>query len=65
MDEHGLAGCEVVTQLPDGFKEGEAFDIANRAADLDQHEIHVVGIRDDRFLDRIGNVGNDLHGRAR
>ena len=51
-------------KLPDRFEERQALDVADRAADLDQHEIDAVIILEDEFLDRVGDVRDDLDGRA-
>ena len=64
VDEHHLVPPVLVGELADRFEEGQALDIAHRAADLDQHEVGAVAVADDRLLDRVGNVGDDLHGAA-
>ena len=61
MDEHRLVPAPLVGELADRFVERQALDVADRAADLDQHEIGAVGVADDRLLDRVGDVGDDLH----
>ena len=60
---HALA-AELVAELADRFEEWQAFDVADRAADLAQHEILVGKIGGDEFLDRVGDVRDDLHCRA-
>ncbi len=55
---------EIVAELPDRLEERQALDVADRAADLAQHEILAVEIGLDEFLDGIGDVGNDLDGGA-
>src|SRR5207302_11279801 len=47
---HALA-AELVAKLADRFEERQAFDVADRAADLAQHEILVGKIGGDEFLD--------------
>ena len=64
VDEHGPVGAEIVAELADGFEEGEAFDVADGAADLDQREVVAVGAGDHRVLDGVGDVGDDLYGGA-
>ena len=64
-----MATRQVLSQLANGFEERQALNIADRAADLDQHEVHLTarlvdGGGQDEALDLIGDVGNDLHGRA-
>ena len=61
MDVDGLATRQVVAKLADRLEEGQAFDVADRAADLDQHEVVAVGVLKDEFLDGVGDVRNDLH----
>ena len=55
---------QLVAQLADGLEERQALDVADRAADLDQHEIDVLVAENDELLDGIGDVRNDLHGAA-
>ena len=45
MDEDGGAARQLVAELADRFEERQAFDVADRAADLDQHEIDVLVAR--------------------
>ena len=59
-----MAARQVVAELADRLEEGQALDVADRAADLHQHEIDAVVALEDEILDRVGDVGNDLHGRA-
>ena len=51
-------------QLPDRFDEGQAFDVADGPADLANDEIEAVDVGQREFLDRVGDVGDDLDGRA-
>ena len=62
-EAHALA-AELVAELADRFEERQALDVADRAADLAQHEILVGKIGGDEFLDRVGDVRDHLHGRA-
>ncbi len=64
MDEAALAARQFLAQLADGFEERQAFDIADRAADLDQDEIGVAGIGQDELLDLVGDVRHHLNGRT-
>jgi hypothetical protein len=65
-----LAARQVLAQLADGLEERQALDVADRAADLDQHEVDrllarlVHGRRQDEVLDLVGDVRNHLDGRA-
>ena len=36
---------DVLAELADGLEEREALDVADRAADLDEHDVHVLGDR--------------------
>ena len=64
MDEDGVAARQVVSELADRLEERQALDVADRAADLDQHEVEaVVAVADER-LDGVGDVRDDLHGGA-
>ena len=64
MHEQRPLAAEFVAQLADGFEKRQAFDIADRAADLADQEVRAIGIAEDELLDRIGDMGNDLHGAA-
>ena len=64
VDADRLAAAEVVPQLADRFDERQAFDVADRAADLADDEIEPVGVGQREFLDRVGDVRDDLDGRA-
>ena len=64
VHEHHPLAPEFVAELADRFEERQAFDVADRAADLAQDEILVVEIGLDEFLDRVGDVRDHLHRRA-
>ena len=64
VDADRIVAAEVVPQLADRFDERQAFDVADRAADLADDEIDAVGIGEREFLDRVGDVRDDLDGRA-
>ena len=64
MDADRIVAAEVVPQLADGFDERQAFDVADGAADLANHEVDIVGVGQREFLDRVGDVGDDLDRRA-
>ena len=59
-----MAARQVVAELADRLEERQALDVADRAADLEQHEIVLVVAGQDEFLDGFGDVRNDLHRRA-
>ena len=49
MHGHRLLAAELVAELADRLEERQALDVADRAADLDQDEIVVVGIGEDEL----------------
>src|SRR5580698_4434466 len=59
-----VAAAELDTELADGFQERQRFDIADCATDFDHADIRAVGAELDAALDLVGNVRDDLHGRA-
>jgi hypothetical protein len=62
----GVLPPDVTAQLAQGFQEGLAFDVPDRAAHLDQDDVDggVLGQGADAALDLVGDVGNDLDGAA-
>ncbi len=50
--------------LADGLEEGQAFDVADRAADLDDDDVVLRRDRAEGRLDLVGHVGDDLDGLA-
>src|SRR5690606_15589439 len=59
--------AELAPELPDGFQERQALDVAHRAADFHDHHIKVraaFGHVADVGLDLVGDVGDDLHRAA-
>src|SRR5271169_6092417 len=63
MHEEDALASKLVAELADRLEEGEALDVADRAADLAENEILIVEISLDELLDRVGDVGNDLYRR--
>ena len=61
MDVHRAFAAELVAELADRFEERRAFDVADRAAHLDQDEVLVVRVGQDEFLDGVGDVRDHLH----
>ena len=55
---------QFVLELADRLEERQAFDVADGAADLDQHEIVFVIAGEDELLDRVGDVRDHLDGGA-
>ena len=64
MDVDGVVARQLVLELADRLEERQALDVADGAADLDQHEIVIVIAVEDEFLDGVGDVRNHLDGRA-
>ena len=58
--------ADLVAQLADRLEEREGFDVADRAADLDDLDVGLLGLgeRADARLDLVGDVRDDLHGLA-
>src|SRR5258708_21240123 len=64
MDIAAMAVGQIVAELTDRLEERQAFDVADRAADLDQHEIAALVALEHEFLDRVGDMRDHLHGGA-
>ena len=64
VHEHRALLAQLVAELADRFQERQALDVADGAADLAQHEILVAEVGLDPFLDRVGDVRDDLDGGA-
>ena len=64
MDVDRVAARQIVAELADRLEIRQALDIADRAADLAQHEIEIVVAVANEFLDGVGDVRNDLDGGA-
>ncbi len=43
------------------LEERQAFDVADGAADFDEHEVDILVAGYDELLDGVGDVRNDLH----
>ena len=56
VDEHRVPARQLVAELADRLEEGQALDVADRAADLAQHEVDVLVAGGDEGLDRVGDV---------
>ncbi len=64
MDVDRVVARQFVAELADRFQERQALDVADRAADLHQHEIDAVVAVADEVLDGVGDVRDDLDGGA-
>jgi hypothetical protein len=60
-----VVATDVEAELPDGLEEREDLDVADRAADLGDDDVDLVGGEPaDAALDLVGDVRDDLHGLA-
>src|SRR3979409_1497581 len=59
-----LAARQIVAELADRLEERQALDVADRAADLNQHEVDAVVAVAPEILDRIGDGRDHLDGGA-
>ena len=64
VDEAAILATGGRAELSDRFEEGQRFDIADRAADLDENDVDVLARAANRFLDLIRHVRDDLDGAA-
>ena len=65
MNVEAILLADIEGELANRFEKGQAFDVADRAADLRDDHVGIVGGQlADRGLDFIGDVRNDLHGSA-
>src|SRR3984893_15141724 len=64
MHEQNALASQFVAELANRLEKRQALDVADRAADLANHEILAVEVGQDKLLDRSGDWGNHLHRRA-
>ncbi len=64
MHEQGAIGAAFAANLTDSFEERQRFDVADGTADLDQGDVEAFGRGVDAAFDLVGDMRNDLHGRA-
>ena len=64
VDVDHVAARQVVAELADRLEERQALDVADRAADLDQHEVDALVAVQDEILDGVGDMRDHLHRRA-
>ncbi|CCK08267.1 hypothetical protein BN128_2285 [Cronobacter sakazakii 696] len=64
VHEHRVFATHFNRHLTNGFKERQGFDIAYGAADFDQHDVMAFAARQNAFFDSVGDVRNNLNGRA-
>ena len=56
--------ADLLPVLPDRFQKGQAFDVTDRTPDLGDDHVVIRGQPLNRAFDRVGDMGNHLHGRA-
>ena len=61
MDEEGILAADIPPELPDRLDEGQALDVADRAADLADADVRALGRLADAPLDLVGDVRDHLH----
>ena len=66
VEEHAPLAALVDLELAQRLEEGERLDVADRAPDLRDHDVHVVGLgpAPDPVLDLVGDVRDHLDGAA-
>ena len=64
VDVDRVVARQLVAELADRLEERQALDVADRAADLAQHEVEAVVAVADEVLDRVGDVRDHLDGGA-
>jgi hypothetical protein len=62
MDIERVLATNVLAQLSDRLEVGLALDIADGAADFDEHDVDALRHRADRILDLVGDMRDDLDG---
>ena len=64
VDVERVLLADVLAELADRLEERQALDVADGAADLDDHDVDVAGDGPDAVLDLVGDVRDDLDGPA-
>ena len=64
MHEGAIVAALFVAHLADGFQKRQRLDVADRAADLHDHHIHVGRHFTHGGFDLVGDVRDHLHGLA-
>ena len=59
-----IAARQLVAELADGLEARQPLDVADRAANLDQHEVEALVARHHEAFDGVGDVRDHLHGAA-
>ena len=63
MDVADVVFADLVAQLANRLEKRQALNVADRATNLDEHNVDGLGLRDtqDASLDLVGDMRNDLH----
>jgi hypothetical protein len=61
MEIAGILPAFLNAHLTNRFEKRQGFDVADRAADLDDRHIGALGAAPDVLFDLVGNVRNDLN----
>ena len=66
MDVADVVFADLVAQLTNRLEERQALNVADGAANLDEHDVDGLGLRDtqDAALNLVGDVRDDLHRRT-
>ncbi len=64
VDVERVIAADVLAELANRFEEGQALDVAHRAADFDEHDVHIDCDRANGVFDLVGDMRNHLHGAA-
>ena len=62
VDVERVLSPDIAAELADGLQIWLTFDVADRPADLDQDDVHILAYRPDPVLDFVCDVGDDLYG---
>ena len=64
VHENTLAAGLIMGKLSDGFEKGQAFDVADCASNLAEHEINLIVTDFKKFFNFIRDMGDNLDGFA-
>ncbi|STW03250.1 Uncharacterised protein [Klebsiella pneumoniae subsp. rhinoscleromatis] len=64
VHEQGMLAADLYRHLTNRFKERQGFDIAYGTADFHQHDVMAFAARQYALFDSVGDVRDNLNGRA-
>ena len=64
VDHRDVRASHLQAELPDGLQEGQALDVADGPSDLGDDDVVLGRQAADGVLDLVGDMRDDLHGRA-